>query len=132
MTAEQIIERGRRVLHLEAAALADVERTLGDDFARAIQLLAGCRGRVIIAGVGKSGLVGRKMAATFTSTGSPAMFLHPVEGVHGDSEPGACDLGRDRTCVGPGVDVAQSPQQGRGAGVCDVLPIAGIIGPAVA
>ena len=84
MTAERIIERGRRVLHLEAAALADVERTLGDDFARAIQLLAGCRGRVIIAGVGKSGLVGRKMAATFTSTGSPAMFLHPVEGVHGD------------------------------------------------
>jgi arabinose-5-phosphate isomerase len=84
MTAERIIERGRRVLKLEAAALADVERTLGDDFARAIQLLAGCRGRVIIAGVGKSGLVGRKMAATFTSTGSPAMFLHPVEGVHGD------------------------------------------------
>lgn len=84
MTAELIIERGRRVLNLEAAALADVERTLGDDFARAVRLLAACRGRVIIAGVGKSGLVGRKMAATFTSTGSPAMFLHPVESVHGD------------------------------------------------
>ena len=84
MTVELIIERGRRVLKLEAAALADVERALGNDFARAVQLLAACRGRVIIAGVGKSGLVGRKMAATFTSTGSPAMFLHPVEGVHGD------------------------------------------------
>lgn len=84
MTAELIIARGRRVLNLEAAALADVERTLGDDFARAVQLLAACRGRVIIAGVGKSGLVGRKMAATFTSTGTPAMFLHPVESVHGD------------------------------------------------
>jgi len=84
MSAERIIERGRRVLHLEAAALADVERTLGDDFVRAVQLLAACRGRVIVAGVGKSGLVGRKMAATFTSTGTPAMFLHPVEGVHGD------------------------------------------------
>ena len=84
MTAELIIERGRRVLNLEAAALAAVERTLGDDFARAVQLLAACRGRVIIAGVGKSGLVGRKMAATFTSTGTPAMFLHPVESVHGD------------------------------------------------
>ncbi|QJR35080.1 KpsF/GutQ family sugar-phosphate isomerase [Gemmatimonas groenlandica] len=84
MTAELIVERGRRVLNLEAAALTDVERTLGDDFARAVQLLAACRGRVIIAGVGKSGLVGRKMAATFTSTGSPAMFLHPVESVHGD------------------------------------------------
>jgi arabinose-5-phosphate isomerase len=84
MTADLIIERGRRVLSLEAAALADAERALGDDFARAVQLLAACRGRVIIAGVGKSGLVGRKMAATFTSTGSPAMFLHPVESVHGD------------------------------------------------
>lgn len=84
MTVELIIERGRRVLKLEAAALADVERALGNDFARAVQLLAACGGRVIIAGVGKSGLVGRKMAATFTSTGSPAMFLHPVEGVHGD------------------------------------------------
>jgi arabinose-5-phosphate isomerase len=84
MTAELIIERGRRVLNLEAAALADVERALGEDFARAVQLLASCRGRVIIAGVGKSGLVGRKMAATFTSTGTPAMFLHPVDGVHGD------------------------------------------------
>ncbi len=84
MTAELIIERGRRVLQLEAAALAEVERTLGEDFVRAVQLLAACRGRVIIAGVGKSGLIGRKMAATFTSTGTPAMFLHPVESVHGD------------------------------------------------
>ena len=49
-----------------------------------MRLLASCRGRIIVAGVGKSGLVGRKMAATFTSTGTPAMFLHPVESVHGD------------------------------------------------
>ncbi|MDQ8157816.1 MAG: KpsF/GutQ family sugar-phosphate isomerase [Gemmatimonadota bacterium] len=84
MSAELILERGRRVLHLEAEALSSVERALGDDFVRAVQLLAGCAGRVIVAGVGKSGLVGRKMAATFTSTGTPAMFLHPVEGVHGD------------------------------------------------
>lgn len=84
MSMNQIIERGRRVLHLEASALADAERVLGDEFVRAVQLLAECRGRVIVAGVGKSGLVGRKMAATFTSTGTPAMFLHPVESVHGD------------------------------------------------
>ena len=84
MTAEQITARGKRVLHLEATALAEVEQSLGEDFVRAVQLLAACRGRVIIAGVGKSGLVGRKMAATFTSTGTPAMFLHPVESVHGD------------------------------------------------
>jgi arabinose-5-phosphate isomerase len=84
MSADTIIERGRRVLQLEARALADTERALGTEFIRAVQLLAECRGRVIVAGVGKSGLVGRKMAATFTSTGTPAMFLHPVESVHGD------------------------------------------------
>ncbi len=82
--AAQIIDRGRRVLRLEAEALRASELALGEEFARAVQLLSGCRGRVIIAGVGKSGLVGRKMAATFTSTGTPAMFLHPVESVHGD------------------------------------------------
>ena len=80
----QAIERGRRVLSLEADALRAAATALGEEFARAVLLLATCRGRVIIAGVGKSGLVGRKMAATFTSTGTPAMFLHPVESVHGD------------------------------------------------
>ncbi|GAB1341367.1 KpsF/GutQ family sugar-phosphate isomerase [Gemmatimonas sp.] len=79
-----IIERGRRVLALEAEALTASEHALGDAFADAVRLLAACTGRVIVAGVGKSGLVGRKMAATFTSTGTPAMFLHPVESVHGD------------------------------------------------
>lgn len=79
-----IIERGRRVLALEAEALRASEMALGDAFAEAVRLLAACTGRVIVAGVGKSGLVGRKMAATFTSTGTPAMFLHPVESVHGD------------------------------------------------
>ncbi|HYW32440.1 MAG TPA: KpsF/GutQ family sugar-phosphate isomerase, partial [Gemmatimonas sp.] len=78
------VARGQRVLALEAMALNAAERVLGDDFARAVELLAGCSGRVIVAGVGKSGLVGRKIAATFTSTGTPATFLHPVESVHGD------------------------------------------------
>lgn len=82
--AALIIERGRRVLALEADALRASESALGDEFAHAVRLLAACTGRVIVAGVGKSGLVGRKMAATFTSTGTPAMFLHPVESVHGD------------------------------------------------
>ena len=83
-SAAHAIERGRRVLSLEADALRASATALGEEFARAVRLLATCRGRVIIAGVGKSGLVGRKMAATFTSTGTPAMFLHPVESVHGD------------------------------------------------
>lgn len=82
--AQEIIARGRRVLALEAQALQHADETLGDDFVRAVRILAECRGRIIVAGVGKSGLVGRKMAATFTSTGTPAMFLHPVESVHGD------------------------------------------------
>ncbi len=80
----RMLDNGRRVLALEASALQRAEQALGDDFVRAVQLLAACEGRVIVAGVGKSGLVGRKMAATFTSTGTPAMFLHPVESVHGD------------------------------------------------
>ena len=79
-----LVECGRRVLSLEAEALRASESALGEPFARAVRLLAACTGRVIVAGVGKSGLVGRKMAATFTSTGTPAVFLHPVESVHGD------------------------------------------------
>ncbi len=78
------IARGQRVLEQEAEALARTAASLGDPFARAVQLLAQSRGRIIVAGVGKSGLVGRKMAATFTSTGTPSTFLHPVESVHGD------------------------------------------------
>jgi arabinose-5-phosphate isomerase len=79
-----IVERGRRVFRMEREALEDVERNLGAPFAAAIDLLAACTGRVIVAGVGKSGLIGRKIAATLTSTGTPAAFLHPVESVHGD------------------------------------------------
>ena len=82
-TAE-VVERGRRVLRMERDALAEVERRLGDEFARAVDLIARAGGRVIVAGVGKSGLIGRKIAATLTSTGTPASFLHPVESVHGD------------------------------------------------
>ncbi len=84
MTHETSIARGKRVLALEAEALRAAEASLGAEFAQAVALIAGGHGRVIVAGVGKSGLVGRKMAATFTSTGTPAMFLHPVESVHGD------------------------------------------------
>lgn len=82
--SHDIVARGRRVLELERDAIAALAASLGDEFARAVKLIANCNGRVIVAGVGKSGLVGRKIAATFTSTGTPAMFLHPVESVHGD------------------------------------------------
>ena len=84
MTPEEIIERGRRVVRLEREALATIEDRLGEAFARAVTLVAHSSGRVIVAGVGKSGLVGRKIAATLTSTGTPAVFLHPAESAHGD------------------------------------------------
>jgi len=79
-----LVDRGRRVLALEAEAIQAVARDLGTTFARAVELLAAARGRVIVSGVGKSGLIARKIAATFTSTGTPATFLHPVDSLHGD------------------------------------------------
>jgi len=84
MNTAELIELGRRVVRLEAEAMAEVEGRLDDEFARGVRLIADSRGRVIVAGVGKSGLIGRKIAATLTSTGTPATFLHPVDGVHGD------------------------------------------------
>ncbi|HEY4215873.1 MAG TPA: KpsF/GutQ family sugar-phosphate isomerase [Gemmatimonadaceae bacterium] len=84
MDARDIVERGKRVVRLEAEALAGIEQRMGDEFARAVMLIAGSPGRVIVCGVGKSGLIGRKIAATLTSTGTPASFLHPVDSVHGD------------------------------------------------
>ncbi|HEX9346886.1 MAG TPA: KpsF/GutQ family sugar-phosphate isomerase [Gemmatimonadales bacterium] len=82
--AKQLVDRGKRVLALEAAAVQRLADTLGPAFARAIEILAAATGRVIVSGVGKSGLIARKIAATFTSTGTPAMFLHPVDSLHGD------------------------------------------------
>lgn len=84
MSRVDIAERGRRVVRMERDALAEVERRIGSAFVRAVELIAASRGRVIVTGVGKSGLIGRKIAATLTSTGTPAAFLHPVESVHGD------------------------------------------------
>src|SRR5438445_2365431 len=79
-----LVERGRRVLLLEAEAITRVARRLAPAFAAAVQLLATIKGRLIVSGLGKSGLIARKIAATFTSTGTPASFLHPVDSVHGD------------------------------------------------
>ncbi len=84
MTRKDIVERGRRVLRMETEALGEAERRIGEEFARAVESIAQSEGRVIVSGVGKSGLVGRKIAATLTSTGTPATFLHPADSVHGD------------------------------------------------
>jgi arabinose-5-phosphate isomerase len=77
-------ERARRVLDVELAGLAAVRARIGASFDRALDLLLACRGKVVVTGVGKSGLVGRKIAGTFASTGTPALFLHASEGSHGD------------------------------------------------
>ena len=84
MTGMDVLERGRRVLRLEREAISHVESRLDTSFVTAVELLNDSEGRVIVAGVGKTGIIARKIAATLTSTGTPAIFLHPVESLHGD------------------------------------------------
>jgi arabinose-5-phosphate isomerase len=79
-----LLDAARRVLTLGAETLQALERRLGDPFLGAVRVIHAARGRVIVSGIGKSGIVARKLAATLTSTGTPAVFLHPVEGLHGD------------------------------------------------
>ena len=81
---DRIIDRGKRVLGLERDSLSAAIDRLDGSFTRAVELMRDSKGRVIVSGVGKSGLIGRKIAATLTSTGTPATFLHPADSVHGD------------------------------------------------
>ena len=78
------LETARRVLRIEAEALGELLLRLDARFEQAVELLLECKGRVVVTGMGKSGLIGRKIAATFSSTGTPAAFLHPAEAIHGD------------------------------------------------
>ncbi|MCU0237675.1 MAG: KpsF/GutQ family sugar-phosphate isomerase [Acidobacteria bacterium] len=78
------IETGKKVLQTEANAILKALNRIDQRFADAVDILFHCRGQIVVAGMGKSGLVGRKIAATMTSTGSPAVFLHPAEAIHGD------------------------------------------------
>ncbi len=78
------VDRAREIIRHESDALSALADALDESFDEAIDVILNCPGRVIISGVGKSGIVGRKMAATLLSTGTPALFLHPTEGVHGD------------------------------------------------
>jgi arabinose-5-phosphate isomerase len=78
------LETARRVLRIEAQAIQDMLAKLDGSFERAVDLLFACKGRVVVTGMGKSGLVGRKVSGTFSSTGTPSFFLHPAEALHGD------------------------------------------------
>ena len=78
------IEQGKRVVRIEAAAVAALESRIDESFARAVDLLSNSKGRVVVTGMGKSGIIARKIVATMNSTGTPAIFLHPGDAVHGD------------------------------------------------
>jgi arabinose-5-phosphate isomerase len=78
------IEQAKRVLKIEADAVAALIGRIDEHFDRAVQMILNCEGRVVVTGMGKSGLIGKKIAATLASTGTPALFLHPAEGIHGD------------------------------------------------
>ncbi|WP_428820546.1 KpsF/GutQ family sugar-phosphate isomerase [Microbulbifer sp. MCCC 1A16149] len=84
MGTDLIIEAGRRTISMETEAVAALEARIGDDFKRACELILSCKGRVIVSGMGKSGHIGRKIAATLASTGTPSFFVHPGEASHGD------------------------------------------------
>ena len=84
MQQHDILDAAREVLHLEATALIDQAAHLDESFIKAIDLILHCKGRVVVSGMGKSGHVARKIAATFASTGTPAFFVHPGEASHGD------------------------------------------------
>ncbi|MCA3513089.1 MAG: SIS domain-containing protein, partial [Rhodobacter sp.] len=81
---DTFLATARRVITREAQALDILSGTLGESFARAVDLLLAAEGRVIVSGMGKSGHIARKIAATFASTGTPAHFVHPAEASHGD------------------------------------------------
>ena len=79
-----ILEEAKRVIRIEAEALAALAESLNGEFERAVELIFAAQGRVVVTGMGKSGIICQKIAATMASTGTPAFFLHPAEGIHGD------------------------------------------------
>lgn len=84
MDKELIIKNGRQTFEIEIEAMKRAMNSLDDSFAKAVEIILGCKGRVVVIGMGKSGLIGKKIAATLASTGTPAFFMHPAEGMHGD------------------------------------------------
>ena len=82
--AAQALALAKKTFEIEAAAVLGLAHQIGPEFGRAVQLMLVCRGRVVVMGMGKSGHIGRKIAATLSSTGTPAMFVHPAEASHGD------------------------------------------------
>ena len=78
------LQIARETLSVKAKHSSTTKPTLGDEFSKLLDLILACEGRLVIGGIGKSGLIGKKMVATFASTGTPSFFLHPTEAFHGD------------------------------------------------
>jgi arabinose-5-phosphate isomerase len=84
MNASRIVELGREVVRIEIGGLEEIVDQIDDAFAKAVEIIAALKGKVVLTGVGKSGIIARKVASTMMSIGTPAFFLHPVDGLHGD------------------------------------------------
>ena len=84
INAEQVLSLARKTFEIEAAAVLELATRIADEFGQAVRLMMACPGRVVVMGIGKSGHIGHKIAATLASTGTPAMFVHPAEASHGD------------------------------------------------
>ena len=78
------IEFAKEVFDIEAKAISGLSNLLDDNFTESVECILGCKGRVIVCGMGKSGIIGKKIVATFASTGTPSFFMHPGEAYHGD------------------------------------------------
>lgn len=109
---DEVLQLARDVLHIESEAVAQLITRLDDNFVRAVRLVLECSGRVVVTGVGKSGAIGRKIASTFASTGTPALFLHAGEGLHGD-------LGM----IAPGDVLLAISYTGRTSDLLSILPV---------
>ena len=84
MNKEEIIKKGKEVVRIETNAISDLTNSIDDEFVKALQILYECKGRVVLTGMGKSGLIARKIVATLNSTGTASIYLHPTDALHGD------------------------------------------------
>ena len=84
MNKEEIIKKGKEVVRIETNAISDLINSINDEFVKALQILFECKGRVVLTGMGKSGLIARKIVATLNSTGTASIYLHPTDALHGD------------------------------------------------
>ncbi|MFZ0456204.1 MAG: SIS domain-containing protein, partial [Ignavibacteriaceae bacterium] len=84
MTKDEIISKGKEVIRIEAEAVANLASSIDDEFVAAVEVIGDCKGRVVLTGMGKSGLIARKIVATLNSTGTAAIYLHPTDALHGD------------------------------------------------